>query len=402
MEGESFEKRVSEMIIPDIPRDFLGDLIEKESDSSIKHDEEELDKYLKMSEVYVRLFAKRRSDLKGEDDDIVASKKKKSNLVDSKKDKHKKDAFHVRKQLRMLQLKQRLKEVDSFSDYSEDEKQGRVDLFSDEEGRLYVNLEGNRHYVTIEDVVADYNWGLRYRPHTSIKKDEWRRLRKTIDINEAKSDIADLYDKELSHLQDAAPVTDLDNLIYRFKDKKTPWKTVAGQAAEKTVLSLLERCTQNDFIKFRIERANIIEDGIFKYDFKVFFHDKYLQGVATETDLLSRDEYVEQKKSFGVQFTISGRIGRKNKNTIIGTRELQENSRALGFVKRKVDNIVLVQVSGIDFYDAFKKWLGSGRPPGGPEQFLSVHEKAKVLQKVLKQRVDISLDQAREIVERKD
>ncbi|OHB23271.1 MAG: hypothetical protein A3J67_04230 [Parcubacteria group bacterium RIFCSPHIGHO2_02_FULL_48_10b] len=292
--------------------------------------------------------------------------------------------FERKKQGEMQKLKGRLRAIDRKEDYTSSERGGRRTLSYDESsGTLFVMKDGNQKVVGEGDVVADYVWGIMYRPDVSVPDHLWRRLRKLSDITEARHRIERSFDEELAEREgtsfgiDHVPVEAIEQNI----------KVSAGIIAERMMKTFLTRLEYaHPKYGFRIENSNALEDTELKYDFKLVIPQKR-RGVAVESEDMMREAYVENKRRVGIQFTIT------KLNSILFDKERQigearkhiAESKYLRYVKRPVDDIVLIRIPLESYGDCFKKWLAAGKPSGGPEQFLTLEEKHKIVKVLLAQ-----------------
>ncbi|MBI2108861.1 MAG: hypothetical protein HYT93_01585 [Parcubacteria group bacterium] len=292
--------------------------------------------------------------------------------------------FVADKRIEMNVLKKRLKDIDSHIDYPEEERvRRRVVFFNEENKGIFVNVNGKKKQITFGDVVADMDWGILYRPDESCPRDVWRKIRKLSDLSEARQKIGAIFNDEIVVVEGITHGG--TNIDEEFIEKHFQGTIIVGAIGEKMAKNILIRMSYNNpEILFKVESANAIEDTELKYDFKVYILQKVL-GVAVEGTDMSRDEFVKNKRIVGIQFTISS-IGAnliKKKHQIKEARGKIDEERFNKYVKRKVDDIVLVSVPLTTYKDCFKQWLLAGKPSGGPEQFLSEEEKNKLVNTVL-------------------
>lgn len=301
----------------------------------------------------------------------------------------------------MSLLKRRLADIDEIEDYPEYEKAGRISVFEDEKGLYY--LEGDvRVGVTEGDLVADYSWGIKYRPDLSIDHKKWRRLRKALDINEAKVDLRYLINREINingYSGGSGSVT-LEHLILNLKYSKIKEKLkkpLGGLIAERATLGFLERIGRSSSFKFYAEQANPLEDSLYKYDLKIIYYKEKDELAQRGVGEIQEDDSLK-RVAFGIQLTTSKGGGHRYhaiKEGLSAMRESDENS--IVRIKRSVDDIKLVRLFDIPWYDLFEKWVAEGRKPGGPEQYLTLEQKASILTTIFRNKANLTIDKAREI-----
>ncbi len=294
--------------------------------------------------------------------------------------------LNVQKRIEMDTLKERLRDTDAHRNYTEEEQMRRRQVFYDVDGKsMFVNEGDKKKPLTYGDIVADMDWGVLYYPNESCPPDIWRRIRKVSDLSETRQKINVIFNDEISTLERIpSPST---NLSEEFIEEHiyagdSGIQGIIGERMAKNIL--LRMSYDNPEVLFKVEFANAMEDAVLKYDFKIYIPKKTL-GVAIEGDDMPRDEFVTNKRRVGIQFTVS------NKGSYIGGKQRQikdargkiDEKRFTLYVKRKVDNIVLVSVPLSTYKDCFKQWLEQGKPSGGPEQFLSDEEKNRLIHAVL-------------------
>lgn len=159
----------------------------------------------------------------------------------------------------------------------------------------------------------------------------------------------------------------------------------SGAVAERMAQSIISRMEYNNpELGIALEHSNALEDAELKYDFKVLLPVKK-RGVAVEGDDLNREKYIKEKKRLGIQFTI--REGKKTKSKklkqIDTAKSAVEAGRYSKYIKKPVDDIVLVQMPMKAYGACFKKWLEDGKPSGGPEQYLSEDERERLVATII-------------------
>ena len=293
--------------------------------------------------------------------------------------------FNVEKRAIMDALKKRLRDIDAHVDYSEEERAKRRSVFYDKESkRLFVNEGGKKKQLTYGDVVADLDWGVSYQPDESCPREIWRRIRKLSDLSRAQQDISKIFNQEIASLEKISlPTTDLDEEFIEKHMSDHPY--IHGVIGERMAKNILMRISYNNpGMLLRVESSNAIEDVELKYDFKILMPKK-TRGVALEGEDMSREEFVKHKRRLGIQFTVTGlsyRLNKKRRAIKIAQQKINDKTFNR-YVKRMVDDIVLVSVPLKTYKDCFKQWLESGKPSGGPEQFLSEEGKNHLVNAVL-------------------
>lgn len=311
--------------------------------------------------------------------------------------------FSVEKRQRMAFLHDQLSAIDAGEDfYSKKEKHGRrLIFFDDQANKFYVEEARGKKYLALGDIVADHTWGIKYRADISIPPRVKRMLEKRIVINEARRAIEDIYDDELGQIYGiASGVGSITENKLESKVKK--WesdKGFVGIIAERAIREFLNRASfNNPGLNFFVERSNAFEDTELKYDFKI---RKRLntRGVAIEGIDMPREEYKEEKQKIGLQLTISSAVkplSYKAKQIRQAKTQL-EFSGTKRFVRRKVNDIVLVALDLPQFGSYFRRWLEEGKPSGGPEQYMSIEEKKRVLLEATKNFIQITDEELEKI-----
>lgn len=298
--------------------------------------------------------------------------------------------FNIQKRETMARLKNHLKGIDERLDYVE-QKNDRQTIFYEENSKeLFTIVKGEKQKVTFGDVVADYEWGVKYTPDKSMPEKIWRKIRKLSDLTQARREVEQIFNTELSSIESIPlPTT---SMTEEFLEKHKDQKATEGIIAERMVKNLLIRAQYNNQeLSFRVEPSNAVEDCELKYDFKVMVPEKR-RGVAIESVDMTRESFVENKRKFGIQFTISGKLQslRKKAGQIKIAKKAIQKERYQQFVKKPVDDIILVTLPAGIYGVAFKKWLSEGKPAGGPEQYLNKEEKTKIFREVSKNFLSLS------------
>lgn len=305
--------------------------------------------------------------------------------------------FNIEKRIEMARLKQRLQDIDKMADYHEKEMQGRQTVSYDTATQeLFVRDGEENRRVTIGDVVADYEWGVKYRPDESVPRPFWRKIRKLADITEARRRLEDIFNNELSEMESISLAT--TNLPEELLEKNYDDHHYEGIIAERMVKNFLLRVQYNNpHLGVRVESSNAFEDTILKYDFKISLPET-LRGVAIEGEDVRRETLVQRKQALGIQFTVS----KRSYVLSYKRRQLEKARTQLGddlnrrYIRKSVDDVVLVSLPLRTYRAHFRTWLEAGKPPGGPEQYLTREEKLKILKAVLMagRKGDLTLDDA--------
>lgn len=297
--------------------------------------------------------------------------------------------FATEKRLVMAELRKRLVDIDKGRDYEEGEKRKRKAIkYDSAQNLLFVEHRGKKIPLTLDDISADSEWGILYYPDESVPPKLWRKIRKRSDIAEARKKIESLFNEELVKIAgiplptSAIPLEQLGKII-----QKNPGSAANGIIAERMVKTLLMRHERGLLGQsFKIESCNGFEDAELKYDFKIIFTEK-TRGVAVEGENMPREEYVARKKLIGVQFTTSA-----NPKNLIKKAEQIEKAREkieeivgtdIYKIKRPVDEIILLSVPFDGYVSCFRQWEREGRPPGGPEQFLTKEQQQKIYESAI-------------------
>ncbi len=258
---------------------------------------------------------------------------------------------------------------------------GRQVIFYDSQNhKTYIKLEDRRFYINSEDIDADLEWGIKYNVDSSVPDKIKKRLLKRSAIAEARFEIEEKINQKLS---DRLLIGNIDisynRLEKTFLNGKDPG--ISGFIAEKMTRSFLKRL--ESILDIKVERANTLEDLELKYDFIINFHYK--------------DSPNNSVNRVGVQLTTSrsarGKMGQLEKYQI----NLRQNR---GLIKKPAHEVILVSIPITSWGDSFSAWLKSGKPPGGPEQFLSEEDKIEILKKTVADRLELTEEDLVELVKR--
>jgi hypothetical protein len=296
------------------------------------------------------------------------------------------------KQREMQRLQHRLAEIEAGTDYSEEEKARRRPLRYDEAAGAFFAPESSTP-LSYDDIAADAEWGIQYYPDAAMPTHERRMVRKVSDIAEARKSIDHISNEEMCR---ALKISGGSTMMPEgfLLDKKNIQGAVVGFVAERMMRTFLMRLqnASEDF-RFKVEPANALEDQELKYDFKVFIPAR-TRGIAVEGDDMPREQYIEEKRKLGVQFTTMKTSGwGKKAKQVWGAKEKVHGPEAMSFIKRRVDDIVLLSLYLGAYRRCMVEWLDAGQPSGGPEQFLTRDEKIKILKAVSDNFLHISEEQ---------
>lgn len=291
--------------------------------------------------------------------------------------------FNVAKRLEMAKLKQHLYEIDRQDTDPEENSEGRREVFYDQEHQqMFIRVGDKVKPVSVGDVVADYDWGIRYKIDQDLPPQLSRKMKKLIALTATRRGVEKIFNFELLKIegvsQGAGENMDADCIeekLTRYKGERATEGSLGGVLAEKMVQGFLIRVQYNNSdLGIKVEAANALEDTELKYDFKILIPDK-TRGVAIEGNDLPRDQYVQQKREIGFQLTVSKKVGKKRGQIRMAKLDLQKYNN---LIKRPVDDIVLLSLPLKTYAEHFMKWFRAGKPSGGPEQFLTREEKIRI------------------------
>lgn len=285
----------------------------------------------------------------------------------------------------MHKLASRLAEIDQHIDYPESEHQfRRMVQYSEETNEPYVMTEdGQAHVLDIDNITTDIDWGVVYRPDANMPPELWRSIRKRMDITEARRNIEEIYNEELAKREGVSlPTTSISGvwLEEHFNPNNSSIAGIIGERMAKNALHSLGH--QHKEMGLRVENSNAFEDAALKYDFKIALPN-ITRGVATVPFGVDREEYVATKRNVGVQFTISkdSKILRKKEGQLRTVRERIGDDEMRKYTKRPISDIILVSLR-LDASKRYAQWLSAGKPPGGPEQYISEEERNELFAKI--------------------
>ena len=305
--------------------------------------------------------------------------------------------FQVLKREEMAKLKDMLGRIDSKR--IGEGKNTRTVSYDESTRKMTVMENDAPCEISWGDIVADGEWGIKYQPDRSMPENVWRKMRKLIAVKETRRNIENIYNKELSAVE-CVPIatSSWDVNFFEKQLKKDPH--ISGAIAERMAQNFLIRLGyDNQSFMLRVEHSNTLEDAVLKYDFKVVLPEK-MRGVTIEGDELSREEYIKSKRKLGIQFTT---ISNPNK---LHQKEIQVDKAKIEisdekynrFIKKQVDDIVLVSLPFGTYKTYFEKWLAEGKPSGGPEQYFTKEEKVALIKKVTENALDLTDKEIEELV----
>lgn len=225
-------------------------------------------------------------------------------------------------------------------------------------GELFVEINGRKYPVSIEELDAELVWGNYYKPAADLPPETFSKLKNTIIISEGRNKLRNLRNDEISRRARTSYLLEqsIANALHTKEIKKiadVPTLTDFGIIAEMMVREYLAR-NQNE--RFDIERPTPIDDYIFKFDFVL-------------------NQKTDEQKKYGVQVTV-GKALKK-------IRGLDINSQRWQSVLEKMDiddfQILAYPDKVTWFKKAFSEWLKRGQPPGGPEGMLDENLKQQML-----------------------
>lgn len=284
----------------------------------------------------------------------------------------------------MYALAKRLSDIDEREDYPDAEKEGRLTVFYDPETEApYVeDRDGVRHVVSPEEIAIDLDWGNRYRPDESVPDRLWRKIRKHSDIAEARRSIGAIDNEELAQIEKLSLPTTAITGEWIAEHFEADNSTYRGIVAERMAKNALKRQTLRDLeLDFAVEDSNAVEDAVLKYDFSVVRRNR--RGIATIPQGFSREEYVEEKRKLGVQFTTAADSSAIKKKThqIEEAKVIANSEEMQKYTKSRVEDIVLVSLK-LNASVRYQRWLDEGKPPGGPEQYMDDAEIEDLISRV--------------------
>ncbi|MEK7627622.1 MAG: hypothetical protein AAB397_03500 [Patescibacteria group bacterium] len=297
------------------------------------------------------------------------------------------DIFEMEKQKRMRNLKDKLDELDEKKEIHWDDIKNRMVLKYEKNGEYGKNFlcdyKGKEYKLSLGDVLADYNWGVKYMPNSKMPENVYRKISKGILANEARRDIEDIYDKEIIGSQlsenerkgaDANKSAKSD--ISLGREIKT---RDVGIISEEMVREFMTRLSY-DLSKIidseiKIIRTSIKEDVRQKIDFKIMAFS-HRRGVKT-VDENEMEKSIRQFQRLGFQLATKGG-DRSWKGLLEYKAEQIEKVKRRGVLSLGVDDIVLVGLTMKHTKDLYDLWFSFGKPPGGPERLWDIEQKKRI------------------------
>lgn len=294
--------------------------------------------------------------------------------------------FQIKKRDEMAKLKKEFQEIDAKREVAEKSDSYREVFYRAEDGKMFVIENGAEKEISWGDIVADGAWGIKYQPNKSFPDNIWRKMRKLVAVKDTRRNIEAIFNEELSRIEGVCLPTSSWSLDFLKKH------STEGVVAERMAENFLRRLQYNNpEFGLKVESSNALEDADLKYDFKVSLPNKY-RGVAVEGDEMDRETYVEYKKKLGVQFTTRlDPEGLQHKAEQIEiAKKAARDQKFSRFIKKPVDDIVLISLSFGNFKRYFWKWQNNQRPSGGPEQYFTKEEKIALLRKVCENALNLT------------
>lgn len=299
------------------------------------------------------------------------------------------EGLEAEKKQKMDNLERKLKELDkNGNNLRWENSKNRIMLQYDEkvkdEKKFFCVYNNKEYRLTLGDIMADYNWGLKYAPDRDMPNNVYRQISKRILVNETRRDIERIYDKELIeklHLPDYE-----DNRLRQ-----------GGRIAEEIVREFMTRLSYIPDLRIKIMRSTEFEDIREKIDFKVYAAP-HRRGVKTvdENDL---NKNINKLQRLGFQLFIKGKKERDNTRLLVKKTADVKLSKKIYKNILDVDDIILVGLYLYKMKNNYEQWLRDGRPPGGPEQYLIYDQKKMIFRGITEGlKIDISDGELKEIL----
>ncbi|OWK26740.1 MAG: hypothetical protein US76_03395 [Parcubacteria group bacterium GW2011_GWA2_38_13b] len=295
--------------------------------------------------------------------------------------------FEIEKQKKMYNLKDKLKELDKIKEIRWDDIKNRIIFKYDKKGEYGKNFicdyKGKEYKLSLGDVMADYNWGVKYMPDSEMPEDVYRKISKRILANEARRDIEDIYDKEIIKSQLSAGERKGAIANKSVKSDIDFGKEIksedVGMISEEMVREFMTRLSYGISkiidLEIKIVRPNIKEDVRQKIDFKIVIFS-HKRGVKT-VDEDEMEKNIRQFQRLGFQLATKG--GNAGWNGLLEYKEKQiERVKNRGISNLGVDDIILIGLTTKHSKDLYDLWLSMGKPPGGPEKLWDIEQKKRV------------------------
>src|SRR3989344_1188169 len=304
--------------------------------------------------------------------------------------------FQIQKQEAMAKLKSELQRIDNRKDSAEKFPYRKV-FYDEAFGKMFTYDNGTEKEITWGDIVADGEWEIKYRPDDSVPDNIWRKMRKLSAVKEARRSVENIFNDELSAVEHVPQATTSWTVDYLEKKLKS-FTGISGPIAEKMAQGFLIRIGYaNSMTGLKVEHSNALEDTVLKYDFKVVFSER-TRGVAVEGEEMPREEYVKEKSKLGIQFTTKSSVGKKI-GKINEAKEKISDERLNRFIKKPVDDIILVSLPFGTYKQYFEKWISEGKPSGGPVLTFRKVDKIALLKKITENALNLSDKEMGELVQ---
>ncbi|MBU0707195.1 hypothetical protein KKG41_02375 [Patescibacteria group bacterium] len=266
----------------------------------------------------------------------------------------------------MQQLKSDLSAIDDPESDVEQEKGSRI-VRADEFGYQVETEDGQTEEITLGEIMTDGDWGVAYHMDPETVP---RNVRKRFLVEEAKRQLADLYDDQmLIQGIGSDQIHDFKRQTYRRIQKdKEAGETHAGLIAEQMVRNLLAKMTIDNDVDFEIIGTDVFQDVERKVDFIVHLKT-HRRGVSVEES--------EQPDTVGIQFTTSTapyRLAKKQKqiDRAIERRKDEDD----------VDDILLVSIPMKEIWEQYRAWKQT-KSAGGPDKLWDDETKEKIFRGVM-------------------
>lgn len=304
--------------------------------------------------------------------------------------------FELKKRKVMSQLRSDLQRLDENQEVFEDEDRRLVRYDSDTDS-LFIEHDDSKQMIGVGDLVGDSMWGVKYKLSDGVPRLTKRKLIKMELLAKARNKIFDIYDDELCktyNISKGASSVPIELIERKVKELEAEDVNgyISGYLAEKMIVEFLSRIQHNNpALDFKVEKSNALEDSLLKYDFKIFLRRR--RGIAIEPEDIGRDEFVKNKRNFGIQFTIEQNPKALRKKYKAIERGIKNLSRYADLLKNKVEDIVLVSVPELHaFINYYRRWLKEGKPSGGPERYMSKEEKLAIFKSVTEGLIELSFE----------
>jgi len=280
--------------------------------------------------------------------------------------------LQARKQEIMQGLKERLRCLDDPEREPLSEQEARGVRM--ENGAILVRDEnGKEHHAEAADLLHDGEWGIRYALDESVPRD----LRKHYLVARARQQIQELLDEQLLESYAERKLGDPSRHSLREAYRRTreahqesSKKEPLGLAAERMARTLLSRYQHRGDLPFRVEFADIYEDIEHKMDYIISRTD-HRRGVGVVEG--------NHPEAIAVQFSqAASHRGQKQK-------QLRRMRSLIGGEIEGIDDYVLLIISNTSWVkNALREWDNTGKPPGGPEQFIPQNIQEQLFKKPLR------------------